>query len=267
MELKVNEIQALAPIQFNYEDLKKGLTEKVSVYKNAVYTEETITIAKTDRASLNKLSTAINDEKKRIKNLLLEPYTDFEIKCKELIGIIEEAVTNVDTQIKGFESKEKDAKLQEIVTYFSETVGDFRDFIDFDSIFQKSWLNKTHDIKKVQEDINHIFTKTKQDLLIIDGQIKDEVVNKQVKNYYFENISDPSILGNSLQEGIKIIENSKKIDELNNLKQAPAVIIDSDISKTEIIQQLDFRVWVTSSQKKSLKEFLKSNNIKVGRVE
>ena len=86
MELKVEEIKALEPIKFNYEDIKKWITEKSSEYKKIVYTSETITLAKQDRATLNKVSEAINNEKKRIKNELLKPYIDFENKCKELMA-------------------------------------------------------------------------------------------------------------------------------------------------------------------------------------
>lgn len=88
MELKVEEIKSLAPIQFNYEDIKKWVTEKAKEYKSVVYTEETITAAKTDRATLNKVAKAINDEKIRIKKEVLKPFEDFENKCKELQGII-----------------------------------------------------------------------------------------------------------------------------------------------------------------------------------
>ena len=70
MEIKVSEIQALTPVLItNYEELKKELTEKTDLYKNIVYSEENIKDAKTDRANLNKLEKAINDEKIRIKNV------------------------------------------------------------------------------------------------------------------------------------------------------------------------------------------------------
>ena len=68
MELKVEEIKALAPIKFNYEDIKNWVTEKSNEYKKMVYTPETMSLAKQDRATLNKVSEAINNEKKRIKS-------------------------------------------------------------------------------------------------------------------------------------------------------------------------------------------------------
>lgn len=114
MELKVEEIKSLAPIQFNYEDIKKWVTEKAKEYKSVVYTEETITAAKTDRATLNKVAKAINDEKIRIKKEVLKPFEDFENKCKELQGIITDASSSIDTQVKAFEEKEQNEKREQI---------------------------------------------------------------------------------------------------------------------------------------------------------
>ena len=71
MELKVEEIKELAPVRFNYEDIKKWVTEKTAEYKRVVYTPETISLAKQDRATLNKVAKAISDEKIRIKKEFL----------------------------------------------------------------------------------------------------------------------------------------------------------------------------------------------------
>ena len=99
MELKVEEIKSLAPVKFNYEDIKNWVTEKAAEYKSVVYTPETITLAKQDRATLNKVSDAINNEKKRIKNELLKPYVDFEKKCNELMAIVDDASKTRDKQV------------------------------------------------------------------------------------------------------------------------------------------------------------------------
>ena len=106
MELKVEEIKSLEPVKFNYEDIKNWLITKTKEYKDVVYTPETIALAKQDRATLNKVSSAINDEKKRIKNELLKPYVDFENKCKELMAIVDDASGTIDKQIKEFELKQ-----------------------------------------------------------------------------------------------------------------------------------------------------------------
>lgn len=160
MELKVEEIKALAPIQFNYEDIKKWVTEKAKEYKSVVYTEETITAAKTDRATLNKVAKAINDEKIRIKKEVLKPFEDFENKCKELQGIITDASSSIDTQVKAFEEKEQNEKREQIKAIFDAYIGNYKDLIIFDSIFNSRWLNKTYTMKKIEEEINHLVVKT-----------------------------------------------------------------------------------------------------------
>ncbi len=71
MELQVSEIKALEPIKFNYEELKTQIATKLENYKNLVYTEDNIKEAKADRANLNKLAKALNDEKIRIKKYSL----------------------------------------------------------------------------------------------------------------------------------------------------------------------------------------------------
>lgn len=185
MELKISEIQSIVPVTFNFEELKKELIEKSEHYKTAVYTEETITVAKQDRANLNKLVKAINDEKIKVKNKILEPYMEFETQCKELMEIVKNASENIDTQIKDFEEKKKNEKLEIIINYFSEKVGIYKDLISFDLIFNERWLNVTYDLKQVQADIDHIIAKTKTDLMTIDNIVKNEETNAQARDFYF----------------------------------------------------------------------------------
>lgn len=65
MELRVNEVQIPENITFNYEELKQELTKKVSMYETMVYTDDQIKEAKADKAQLNKLKKALNDERIR----------------------------------------------------------------------------------------------------------------------------------------------------------------------------------------------------------
>ncbi|MFR7402693.1 MAG: DUF1351 domain-containing protein [Clostridia bacterium] len=275
MELKVEEIKALAPIQFNYEDIKKWITEKAKEYKSMVYTEETITNAKSDRATLNKVAKALNDEKIRIKKEVLKPFEDFESKCKELQGIITDASNSIDIQVKAFETKEQEEKKKQIEDLFNTYIGDFKELIIFEQIFNQRWLNKTYTIKKIEDEIKHLIAKTTTDLKVIDAQIQDESINKSVKNYYFNNITDPSILGNSLQEGMKIDENNKKLEQLRNTQKATSEEqnikensekITNIVSKTENLIQIDFRVITTKEKFMKLKEFLEINEIDYRRV-
>ena len=207
---------------------------------------------------LNKASTAINDEKIRIKKLLLEPFGEFEAQCKELISMINDVSTNIDSQVKEFENKEKQEKINEIAIYFTEVIGEFRELIDLDNVLQEQWLNKSFSIKKVKLEIDHIIAKTRDDLICIDNQFKDLSINKAVKDYYFRNINDSCRLSASLNEGVRIIENNKKIQELSNVLE--------ETKSDENIVQIDFRVFATKEQLMKLKQYLNDNNIKFSRV-
>lgn len=281
MELKVNEITALEPIKFNYEELKKEVTDGMSKYANMVYTEETMKIATKDRANLNKLSKALNEEKIRVKKDVLKPYEDFEQKILEIKSIVDKAVINIDTQIKAHEQKAKEEKRNEIEKFFNEKVGKYENLILFNTIFNEKWLNATTSMKNIQNDILHIFAKTETDIQVLNAQLKDENIINQAADFYFRNIANPSVLSLSLQEGLRIIENNKKLEELKQLeeqkkqnieegKKAVAEVYTSlskDKLQPEELITIDFRVTANKQQLQLLKEFLIKNNIKYGKVE
>lgn len=270
MELIVSDFEITKQITFNYEDLKKELTIRVKKYKDKIYNEETIKDAKSDRALLNKVSKAINDEKKRVKEKLLGPYVDFENKCKELMQIIDEASAGIDDQVKKIEECEKNEKLAQILMYWSENSGEFGVIIDIDKLIKKEWLNKSYSVNKVMQELDHIVTRTRTDFAILENTSNDKELVKRLKDYYLNNINSPSVLTLTMQEKQRIEEVNKKIKTLENsqnLTKDEVTIINSSqkITNSELIQ-LDFRVWVTKSQGLAIREFLINNKIKFGNI-
>lgn len=272
MELQVSEIQELKPIDFNYLELKENLEEKLVVYKNAVYTEDTIKEAKEDRAKLNKLSKAINDKKIEIKKEVLKPFEDFEIKTKELVAMIGEATANIDKQIKEFEDEKKDKKLQEIVSFFEKNAEELKEVLNFDKIYNVKWLNSTYKMTDIESEIKHVITKSRQDLVVIKNlntEFEDSLID-----FYFKSLNLTETMG----EKTRLEEQKKKLEALQNLQkitknEEKATEVSQNITnnqqnvqKSEELQQIDFRVWVTEEQKTLLREFLIKNNIKYGKV-
>ena len=226
-------------------------------------------MAKKDRANLNKLKKAINDEKIRVKNTLLAPYTDFESKCKELIKIVDTSVENVDRQVKAFEDEEKRTKTEEIQKYFNEHVGHFKDVIIFENIFEDRWLNKTTTMKTVQADIEHIFSRANSDLITIESTVPDKEIQKQCIAFYFKNITNPSILGTTIQKARALIEEQKKIEEPKQAEGTEKT--ESGTKSTENGTEKKITIAflaqeMTIEQVQALKKCLKDNNIKYGPV-
>ena len=265
MELKINEMQELKPIDFNFEELKTELSEQLEKYQNIVYTEDTIKIATEDRAKLNKLSKAINDRKIEIHKEYDKPYKDFEDKIKIILNMINEPLQLIDKQVKDYEQKQKDEKRKQIQTFFDTQVGDYADLVSLDNIFNERWLNKTYKMATIEEDIKSIFSKMNADMQIIDGQMKDEAINKQVKTFYFNNVGNESVLSLSLQEGMTIIENNKKLEELSKMQK-----MNEEISQKEDVGQIfAIKFWVQGTREEinQLGIYLRKNNIKYGKVE
>lgn len=162
MELKVKQITFPEAIEFNYDDLKKEIIEKVSLYTNLVYTEEQIKEAKSDRSKLNKFVKALSDERIRIKKKCLKPYEDFEKKINELTAIVNEPISLIDKQVKEYEEQKKAEKLVKIQEYFDEV--NTHDFLKLDEIMNQKWLNASVSMKSIQEEINERIHQVAQDI-------------------------------------------------------------------------------------------------------
>ncbi len=94
----------------NLEQLKAEIIPKMEYYRSLVVTESSIRAAKNDRANLNKLRKAINDQRIAVKKQCLAPYEALESECKELEALIVAPMSAIDVQIKAFEEIEKNQK-------------------------------------------------------------------------------------------------------------------------------------------------------------
>lgn len=173
MELKIYNPQVdgfLKSIDWNFDELKEEITKKSSDYLNLVYSSDQIKDAKQDRANLRKLVTALENKRKEIKKEIMVPYDDFAEKEKELVGIINEAITNIDTQVKGYEEGLRQEKLAKVKEIYNECIGDLDRTVPFEKIFKDSWLNASTTLKSVKEEITAIHDKVDGDLKIINAE-------------------------------------------------------------------------------------------------
>ena len=183
MELKIynpsEENGFLKAIEWNYDELKAELSQKLEDYKGLVYTEEQIKEAKADRAKLNALATAIDSKRKEIKKQCLQPYEAFEAQIKDLLALIKEPVSLIDTQIKDFEEEKRKKKLEEVKELFEKLkteAGEELEFISFEQIFEDKFLNASLSLKMVETVISNKFNAIKHDIKTI----------AELKEYSFE---------------------------------------------------------------------------------
>ena len=126
-------------------------------------------------------------------------------------------------------------------------------------------------MKKIEEEINHLIVKATDDMKVLETQINNDVVLKQVQAFYFSHIAEADCLSSSLKYGMNVIESNKKLEDLKQQQEARKVsqepIVEQPETTQEELQVIDFRVWVTQEQKMKIRDFLIQNNIKYGKVD
>ena len=149
MELIINEVSIPEQITFNYEELKAELTDKVKTYETLVYSDEQIKEAKADKAALNKLKKALNDERIRREKEYMQPFNSFKAQINEIIGIIDRPLAVIDAQVKSYEEKQKQEKMEQIRALWSEM--DVPDGLTFENVFVDRMLNVSYNMAHVKQ--------------------------------------------------------------------------------------------------------------------
>lgn len=202
-------------IQTNFEAVKAWLTEELAPYATMVVTTDTVADAKKTRANIRKVGDSIDSQRKAIKKEWMKPYEEYEAKCKELTGIVSEAVTNIDKQIKEMENAEKQAKRQRLESFFNINSDDIRDYLSFNDVFDSKWLNATY----VETDAANIITakieETRESLAAIRS------MNSPYEAAMLREYSKSHNLAYALGEG-KHLENLQKAEEERRKREEEA---------------------------------------------
>lgn len=210
MELRINTWKSPEVIDFNFEELKEEITNKSALYKNMVYTDETIKDAKSDRALLNKFKTALEDKRKEVKKQCLEPYNQFEKQIKELVAIIDEPVKLIGEQITEFEDREKAEKHEQIIELFNKA--GFQSFVTLEQIYDPKWLNKSVSLKSIEEELTNTVYRIGHDVTTINS----------LKEYSFEALEHYKKtldLAGAIAEGQRLADIQKrKLEHESELK-------------------------------------------------
>ena len=275
MELKVKDFTFPEMIEFNHEEIKKEISEKVKHYASLVYSDEQIKDAKADRAKLNKFVDALETKRKEIKKQCLAPYEEFEKRMKEIVAIVNEPINLIDKQIKSFEEKKREDKLEEINGYWSSIYDQLPFPFAFDRIFNEKWLNASVKMSTIEAEITEKIQRISADILTLE---KMPEFSFEAIEVYKETLD----INFAIQEGQKLADLQKKKAE------AQAEMMNSGIASNEIeaeeavettVQQfseaeneknqpsvasrqwIGFRALLSVSEAKELANFFKSRGI------
>ncbi len=194
-----------AVVEFNFDDLKSALSDKMELYRGLVVTEDSIKPAKQDRADLNKLREAMEAKRKEVKKACLVPYTDFEAKIKELVALVDAPIQAIDTQLKGYEERRRTAKRADVLAIYEETVGELRPLLPFDKLWRDEWYNTGVSMKKIREAVVAAEEKAAADLEVL-STVESEFM-EAVKLKYLETLD----LHEALAERARLQERAERL--------------------------------------------------------
>lgn len=277
MELVLKSAEINLPKEIdNLEALKAELIPKLEKYNNLVVTADSIKEAKADRAALNKLKTAIDDQRKEIKKQYLEPYMVLENQCKEVLALIDAPIQAIDKQIKAFDNMEENEKYTELTTAFAAL--EAPEWISLETVLNPKWKNKT---AKTDSLISEMTAKTKElveGLEKITDMYKSEPYLISVTEFFkqHKDFSKTAVYAIQMQTAYKK-EQEAKATVQNTLQNAPqdAPTVSNDITAPTTLNAVPvnpeakqpvfkgrFEVEATKEQLNALGAFMKSNGIK-----
>lgn len=262
-----------AEIGFNFDELKAELANRLEYYRGIVVTEDTIKESKADRATLNKLRTAIDTRRKDVKKAYLRPYNEFEAKCKELTVLIDEPIRAIDLQLATFEEQRKEEKLRDCINEYENTISDtFKSIIPFDRIMDKRWMNATTTMTQVKEDLREWNKRVGADMLALDA-IEDEY-KLAVRQKYAETLDVAKAIAHrdslkAAEDAFRAREEAKKAAEIQMPTEPEKTAPAPEIAPTEAThQQTEPRLYnlrlefnLTREQAIALRRFLDENAI------
>lgn len=170
-DLKVTPYDLPARIDFNFEQLRQEIEEKAKSYSLCVYTEDTVKLAKEDRATLNRLKKALNDERIRREKEYNAPFMEFKAKINELIAIIDKPVEIIDAQVKSFEEAQRKAKADEIQRWYTQNRANIGApvWLELRKIAKPQWANASVKLPAIYEEITQACAKIQADVETINA--------------------------------------------------------------------------------------------------
>ena len=264
----------------NLAALKAELTPKLDYYNKLVVTADSIKAAKADKAALNKLKTAIEDQRKAIKKQYLEPYTILETQCKEVVALIDAPISAIDKQIKVFEEMDDNNKYKELTEAFEKL--EPPEWIKLEDVLNPKWKNKTQKTDTLITELTAAVKELVDGIEKISEMYKDEPYLLSITEFFkqHKDFSKTAVYAAQMNTAYKKEQAAKAAAEaaaqntLQNAPQGAAAVSNESILPQQQTQQETqpeqpqklfkgkFEVEGTKEQIIALGNYMKANGIK-----
>jgi hypothetical protein len=262
MENKAIEIVQLPIIREHLAVIGAEITAKIESLNidNIVANEDSVKMLKEMRAELNKDLEVFEQQRKAVKEGILNPYNSFESVYKvEISDKMKRAVDTLKDKISFVEDAIKAEKRDAIKQYFAELcASESIDFVTFESVGLEINLSTTE--KKYREQCVAFIEKIKDELNLIDTQdFKAEILVEYKRTLNAARaIAD---VRNRKEAEAKEAERLKAIEEAK--ANMPTPVAPEVLQAPKVVENVtaDFRVICTAEQLKALGLYMRQNGI------
>ena len=216
----------------------------------------------------------IDEKRKTTKKMWVSPYVQWESEVNELLSICDEAIKNLDTQIKSFDDSVKQKKREELESFFNEnaTAADVDFYINFEMCFNPKWLNSTVKIETAKEEIDKYIEDTIDDLKTIADLESD--FNEELFTTYKETHDIKSVLARNKalsemkranEARIKTSDEWKSSENVNLPwgEETPKTMPKTQKEKPEKMYDLLLQLKLTMEQAKNIKRIMGELGIEI----
>lgn len=280
MQLEIFKPSESTPAKWNHEELKAAVAERMTSYKGVVYTKETQSIAKKDRATLNKLITAIDDFLKSEREKALAGFEVTKRQAEEIKAIIIPCRDEIDAQDKRFAEDRKEEKLAFIKdNIYTPMIGNLAELVPYVRLHNPKWLNVTTSAAAIGDEMAKAIENIENGLKAIDQLNLEADIAERVKSVFLRNFD----LAAAIAEKERIEAERERLARYQAAQQAqvaeatpPAVNAPVEeetptepVQRSEVEEKLltvAFCIRVTKAQLDGLGAYMRANGIKPERV-
>jgi hypothetical protein len=155
----------------DYETIKQQAIKLADFIKTVEVNEDNLKESKKMLAAVNKRKKELEDERIRIKKMMLEPYQEFESQVKNIVAIVDDANEVVRQQVKQLEEFERQVKQDVLQDLFEKRkkMYTLSHLLQFEHFFQPKYLNKTISIEAVENEMIAFLEGTEKDMKVMQN--------------------------------------------------------------------------------------------------
>lgn len=263
-------ISGVAKVEDNIVEAKEYALQLKEYYSKLIFTEEQISEAEDERASVNKIVKKIADYRKEIVSEFKKPIENFEITAKETEKILKETSEFIDVQVKNYEKKVKDKKKTEIEIIFNKLIEEkgISNLLNLEMLFDERFLNKGYKIEDVEKDLLEKVNKIVNDIQVIKDLNSEYEVS--LTNNYLNNFDLSKVIAEN-KRLLELKEQTQKVEEKQEeIRQERVTEMLTKKVQTENIDPVKeyvLKIKAPLSKQKELRRFLELNKMEFEKIE